>query len=212
VAAKRLARCTSCAIYLLFSALFSARPAATAGSEYYPLAKGSRWTYRVSKIGSPKWTIVTWKITQSTGDARGTAFQVWPTPMQSDDEAMELLDTSDGVKLLNDNRFLLKNPVRPGDNWKVEYESALLGKKVSHSFTVVSVAAPCRVGNFRFSDCAIIEENDEGLNLRTLTTYARGIGPVEYRYHRLDASDKNRDPIQTVVIVSYKLASRDNKP
>src|SRR5450631_401859 len=65
----------------LFCTDQTAKPAE---ARYYPLALGNIWTYRVHRV-SPKTSdsVVEWRVTHA-----GDTYQVWPKPMQSDDEAM----------------------------------------------------------------------------------------------------------------------------
>ncbi len=42
----------------------------------------------------------------------------------------------------------------------------------------------CSVEQHSFDDCMTIRETDEANNVVSLTTYARGVGPVKYVYFK----------------------------
>ena len=54
----------------------------------------------------------------------------------------------------------------------------------SDEFEVVSAGKPCSLRSHSFHDCVTIRETDEGSHVFSLTTYARGVGPVKYVYFR----------------------------
>jgi hypothetical protein len=49
-------------------------------------------------------------------------------------------------------------------------------------FEVISAGRACTVGKRSFDDCAIVREVDEANSVASVTTYARGVGPVKYAY------------------------------
>ncbi len=49
---------------------------------------------------------------------------------------------------------------------------------------MISSGKACFVGQHSFRDCATIRETDEANNIASLTTYARGVGPVKYVYFK----------------------------
>jgi hypothetical protein len=52
------------------------------------------------------------------------------------------------------------------------------------AFQVISVGKPCLIREHSFDDCVVIREVDEANNVASLTTYARGVGPVKYVYFK----------------------------
>src|ERR1035441_3271351 len=128
-------------------------------------------------------------------------YQVWPTPMQADDEAMQLTVSDSGVEEVSSRTLVLKSPLNSGDHW-VGGDRGRKGQPAS-SFKVVSVDQPCSARSKQFPNCAIVEEIDSQTQMRTLTTYAKGVGPVEYKYFRIRPNGK-QDEMQTVTLDSYK--------
>lgn len=148
---------------------------ASSDRDYYPLARGSYWKYEVTKANHAKKSFVTWRVTKVTKAKGGFIYQVWPTPMIVDDEAMELLVVAEGVQEKSDGSWILKFPLEKGSEWSTN------GQKLR----VVGYSEPCRGPHFESGACVTVETIDQGIKLRVLTTYARGIGPVAYEYCRL---------------------------
>jgi hypothetical protein len=169
-----------------------------ADREYYPLSEGNYWKYGVYNERS-KWTgSVTWRVTRAKKMQGGLMYQVWPTPMQADDEAVELFVSSDGIVDAWTMTPIIAFPARIGDQWFDR------GVSPPCKFQVLSVGRPCRGRFYASDDCLVIEDVDEAARLRTVTQYARHIGPVKYEFYRPGASKAAR-PVQTVEIVSYHI-------
>jgi len=66
--------------------------ASSADEEYYPLAMGRTWTYRIHYLDSSKKqdSKVAWRVTKVEDSNNGKVFQVWPFPVDPDDSAMFL--------------------------------------------------------------------------------------------------------------------------
>jgi hypothetical protein len=169
----------------------------SSGAEYYPLAKGSSWKYQVRNVSSAKSSIVEWRVTSADETKEGTIYQVWPTPSSSDDEAMRLRLSSRGVEETSSGVLILKYPAVTGTRW----DSA---KPTHRTFHVLSVGRPCHVGDITSEDCVVIEDQDDALRFRTITTYAKGIGPVRYEYYKKNSTSTK--PIQTVELLSFHLS------
>jgi hypothetical protein len=169
-----------------------------AGARYYPLALGNVWTYRVRRI-SPKAgdSVVEWRVTH----ADRNVYQVWPRPMQSDDEAMELAVTPDGIKEISSGTLILKFPVRAGDTWAVGQQKNGASMR---TFRVLSADQPCSVDSLNVPDCVVIEDEVSAAGLKTVTTYAPDVGPVLYRYYQKQAGKESL--VQTVTLTSHKFA------
>ena len=164
-------------------------------ARYYPLALGNVWTYRVHRTSAKtKDTTVEWRVTHAD-----QTYQVWPKPMQSDDEAMDLAVTQDGMKEVSSNTFIIKFPIKTGERWSAGRAEVGHQPRV---FRVLSVKAPCSVGSMKISDCVTIEDASAN-GLKIVTTYGRDVGPVLYRYYQSTAG--NEVLIQTVILVSHNL-------
>ena len=172
---------------------------AQSNSEYYPLALGNVWKYEVQQSGSTRKSHISWKVTSVDQSKEGPVYQVWPNPMDEDDSAMQLVRSPQGLRELTTGVILPVN-LSPGGEWS----SGEKGR--GRHNRVVSAGKACTAVNQRVKDCLVIEDVDEAARLRTVTTYARGIGPVRYVYYR--TSGRQTSPVQTVDLVSYKLAPR----
>jgi hypothetical protein len=171
-------------------------------SEYYPLARGNRWIYRVQIEGRPVASRVEWRVTSEKRSQEADTYQVWPTPMQSDDEAMELRVSAVGIEEMASRVLILRSQLAKGDTWisgGAPWSSARKSR-------VLSVHEPCRVGSISSRDCVRLEDDEEKLHLRIVTTYARGIGPVRYEYFR--GSPPGEVPVQIVELTSYHLSPK----
>jgi hypothetical protein len=176
-----------------------------AGHPYYPLSVGNSWEYRVH-VSTPRReeSRVVWRVTKAEKNKAGrTVYQVWPTPMQADDEAMMLAPSGSGVEEVSTRSIVLKWPLTPGDHW--EGGSHIRKGQSPSTFKVLSVGQACSVSSKEFQDCAVMEETDPRTRLRTITTYAKGVGPVEYKYFRIGQSGKQEE-VQTVRLDSYRIA------
>lgn len=173
------------------------------GHPYYPLSVGNSWAYRVHRLApQQKDSHVVWRVTKAEKNkAGGIVYQVWPIPMQADDEAMQLAVYASGIEELASHGLVLKWPLTSGDHW--------LGRKPVREvqmppvFRVLSVGQACSVASKVFQDCAVVEENDQATGMRTITTYARSVGPVEYKYFRSRQGGKEEE-LQTVRLESYR--------
>jgi hypothetical protein len=81
-----------------------------------------------------------------------------------------------------------------------------LGGIYCRGSAVVSVGQPCKVGKLTFSDCVVIEDSDEELELKTVTTYARNVGPVAYEYFKRPGSTVDKF-FELLELLSHDLKS-----
>ncbi len=169
-------------------------------ARYYPLALGNVWTYNVHRV-SPKAhdSMVVWRVTHA-----GETYQVWPKPMQSDDEGIELAVSGEGIKEISINTFIIKFPIRANETWTAGQPKD--GHR-SRTFRVLSASKPCSAGNLKIPDCTTIEDDDASASgLRIVTTYGRDLGPVLYLYYR--KTHGKQLLVQTVTLTSYKFTGR----
>jgi hypothetical protein len=174
---------------------------------YYPLAVGNTWIYKVRVAGDPKSGTVRWKVTQTLDEDGKRVYLVVPHPIQEDDDYLELSVGSGGVEEVRQGIFHLKFPVIVGQQWSKEYQSVLKNREVSRKFSVLSVGKPCRVGKFSFTDCVVVEDSDEELELKTVTTYARNVGPVAYEYFKRAGAPTEDKFFQSLELLSHDLKS-----
>jgi hypothetical protein len=194
-------RCIRLVICLFFVAGVSANVRSqvvvpSASVSYYPLAKGNSWKYEVHVAGESKISTVEWRVTSADKTKEGNVFQVWQFPSQSDDEAMSLHISKQGVVESSTGTLILKYPASAGDSWATT-------KPTHRVFRVISSGKPCHVGVIESDDCVVVEDQQDTLKFRTVTTYAKGIGPVLYAYYKKGTTSST--PISTVELVSYHL-------
>jgi hypothetical protein len=166
-------------------------------ARYYPLAMGNSWTYSVSGNSETHRTV--WKVTNVKRDASGPVFAVWPTPSHTDDEGMQLQFTPEGLRESSDGFFVLRFPIIKGKTWSGS------GHDQNRVFVVLSEGERCAVGKFKFQSCSVVRDDDPETKLRTVTTYAFGVGPVQYEYYKLLAEGYATEAIQVLRIVSYSV-------
>jgi hypothetical protein len=190
--------CTVAMILLLFLliALHSQSPKSAIDSitSYYPLSVGNKWIYEVKekgKVGKP----VKWEATQKEILHGLPAYHIWEVPSE-DDEPLSLSVKKDSIAEDGTERILLKFPMIQGDHWSGRIDGSV-AKKALDSFTVVEIGKPCSVGLQKFDDCLLIREVDDSNNSASLTTYARGVGPVLLIYYKGTHSDQ----IDTILII-----------
>jgi len=168
----------------------------SANKDYYPLAKGNRWRYRVTRQGHRSVSYVEWRVTATVATQAGIIYQVWPFPSTADDEAMQLLFTGDGLEEHSSGAIILKSVLSEGATWST-------GQEKHRKFRVIAVGSPCYASNIKAADCVTIEDDDDELRYRTITTFAKGIGPIRYTYFK--RGSREHTPIQTLELVSYVL-------
>jgi len=171
----------------------------SASVPYYPLAKGYSWKYEVHVSGKSKISTVEWRVTGADKTKDGAVFQVWQFPSQSDDEAMSLHISKQGIVETSTGTLILKYPTTAGESWATT-------KPTHRVFRVISSGKPCHVGVIESDDCVVVEDQQDALKFRTVTTYAKGIGPVLYAYYKKGTAGST--PIQTVELVSYHVDSK----
>lgn len=171
--------------------------AQTLHDAYYPLAVGNAWKYTVHEKGKIR-SYITWRVTKADSTKEGVVFQVWPKPMDNDDDALILISLNGQVKELNTSVLLVKNNLKAGTKWDMRVRG-----NVVRRFTVLASSKPCKGDAFSSSDCVTIEDVDDRLHLRTVTQYARGIGPVRFEYFGVPSSSS---PDSVMELVSYHLA------
>jgi hypothetical protein len=98
--------------------------------DYYPLAMGNSWTYRVSGNSETRPTV--WKVINVEPDASGPVFAVWLTPSNSDDEGMNLQFTSEGLHESNDDFFVLRFPITKPEQFPAPKSTSAISAFTRH--------------------------------------------------------------------------------
>ena len=154
---------------------------------YFPLSVGNSWVYSFRGDSGLATKTVEWKITQRELVRGSAVFHLWQTPPQGD-EPLSLSELETGIAEAGTERFVLKNGLHTGDRWSVKSRSLRAPGKLD-AFEALSVGKVCFDGRRSFEDCAIVREIDEANDVASLTTYARGVGPVKYVYFKGAHSD-----------------------
>jgi hypothetical protein len=169
--------------------------------QYYPLAKGNSWTYILSAPGLEKPEKTTWHVDNTFKDAKGTTvFVVFPSPAKSDDDIMNLTVDSSGIFDRVGETYLLKSPLKKGDEWDYPKDKLY--------FRAMELHVPCSAGNLKFSDCILVEKRETEIHLRTVIAYARGVGPVTFEVTKFNEQNSKlpESPVSILTLVSYKLS------
>jgi hypothetical protein len=165
---------------------------------YFPLSVGDEWVYGLHRRAAKTETTVKWTVTQMETVQGSAVYYLWQRPAQGD-EPLGLSETKNGVAEAGTERVLLKYPLQAGDRWSGKSQS-LKAKGKSFAFEVIEAGKPCGIGGQFFDDCAVVREVDGANDVTSLTTYARGVGPVKYVYFKGIHSDEADD---TMVIKSW---------
>jgi hypothetical protein len=173
-------------IAMIIASFFASRMLSQEGKDmlaaYYPLAVGNHWKYCPSS--SPKGEssgCATWTVQQMQEHNGSSIFTVWTYPSQSDDEAMVLNPTSEGLLELGSKHVILRTDKAVGESWEYPVWSAKQQKRLIDRFTVHAISS-CTLGHETFDSCITIDEDDTSLGLLVRTTYAKSIGPIRYEY------------------------------
>lgn len=171
-------------------------------ASYYPLAVGNYWKYCPSSSTKGESDgCATWTVQQVQDHNGGRVFTVWTYPSQSDDEAMLLTQTSEGLLELGSKHVILRTDKGVGENWEYPVWSAKQQKRLIDRFTVRTISR-CTLGHETFDNCIAIDEDDASLGLMVRTTYAKSIGPIRYEYFH---SGQSR-PFSVLKLVDRKLS------
>jgi hypothetical protein len=170
-------------------------------AQYYPLAAGNSWTYTIIAPSLKKPKKVIWHVDRVLTDEKtNEIYVVAPTPMETDDQTMNLTVDASGVFDRVGEFYLFKFPLNQGDRWGTP--------GIEEHFLVKDVHVPCAVGRFKFDDCLVIENRDTHIHMRTLTTYAKGVGPIKYEYTNYSEEDpkKSESRVSLVTLLSYRIS------
>ena len=112
---------------------------------------------------------------------------------------MNLQYKPEGLREPVDDFFVLRFPLKKGNSWKVDHDGQ------DRQFFVVSEGEQCEVGKQKFASCAVVRDDDRKAKLRTVTTYAYGVGPVRYVYYKALGSDFANEATREAQLVSYSV-------
>jgi hypothetical protein len=173
------------------------------GSPYYPLAVGNWWLYTFGGHSKRAGKTLKWSVTDKAMRHGTPVYSLSSDPSLGDDEPLVLSPVNRGVMEadIGEESFLLKYPLKTGARWEARLSGPRFVGKLD-SFQVVSEGKGCTVGAYSFDHCVTVREADEVAGFATVTTYARGVGPVKEVYFK-GLHSKEIDT--TLVIKSWKV-------
>ena len=132
-----------------------------AAADYYPLASGWKWAYDVEKDGLN--ILATYSVLERSGDS---------AVVQAGDERLSYAITPDGIaqkEMDGLGDFIIKNPVRVGNEWPVMNGRARI--------VAVNQQVDLEPAG-RFTGCVVVEVTRTDPARVARTTYAPGVGWV----------------------------------
>lgn len=152
-------------------------------SAYFPLSVGNWWVYTFGGHSKMAGKTLKWRVTDRENRGSSFIYYLSSAPSLGEDEPFLLSPVGNGIVEAGSERFLLKYPLKAGAQWEVRLSGPRFVGKLD-SFQVVSDAKACKAGGHSFDHCVVIREADEVAGFVTMTTYARGVGPVKYVYFK----------------------------
>lgn len=153
-------------------------------SEYYPLAVGNQWTYRINGRDDKRVTI---QVTREEGgyfhDNRDGQLAV------------------DAYGLRDPKRYLLRGPVREGTTW-----TNVVSVSSTERYHIARAGGPCEVPAGTFPNCVEVEGRnrvDAKATVVNTMTFAAGVGMV--RVQVALETDGQRVPQTSLELVGWKL-------
>lgn len=162
--------------------------AGTPAKDFYPLAVGNTWTYKISALGAPPQEQEV-KILKDEG---GTFH---------DSTGNELFTDAFGVR--DQKRYLLRDPVEVGTEW-----SNVVSVSSVERYKIVSANVSCDSPAGKFENCAVVESTnkvEEGKALVNELTFAPKVGLI--RVSTLLVANDKKVPQVTLELVKYTVAA-----
>jgi hypothetical protein len=154
-------------------------------AEYYPLAVGNRWTYRVN--GREDKTIDVEILKEEDGyfhDNQGGQLAV------------------DGFGIRDRKRYLLRGPLSEGNSW-----TNVVSVSSTERYRILQAGVPCEAPAGSFAHCVRVEARnrvDAETTLVNALTFAEGVGLVRIEVSAEKASGE-RLPQTWLELASFKL-------
>jgi hypothetical protein len=155
-------------------------------SEFYPLAVGNRWTYRIN--GSNEKTVTVEILREENG-------------YFLDSGKGQLAVDSYGLR--DDKRYLLRAPVQEGHSW-----TNVVSVSSTERYRILHAGVPCETPAGTFQNCVQVEARnriDADATLVNTQTFASGVGLVRIQ---VDVEAKGqRIPQARLELTEWKLRS-----
>lgn len=154
-------------------------------AEYYPLAVGNRWTYRVN--GREDKTVDVEILKEEDGyfhDNQGGQLAV------------------DGFGIRDRKRYLLRGPLSEGNSW-----TNVVSVSSTERYRILQAGVPCEAPAGSFAHCVRVEARnrvDAETTLVNALTFAEGVGLVRIEVSAEKASGE-RLPQTWLELASFKL-------
>lgn len=152
--------------------------------DYYPLAVGNRWSYRVNGRGDKNVDVKILKEEEG---------------FFHDSQGGQLMVDSFGIR--DQKRYLLRGPVEPGRSW-----SNVVSVSSTERYEILQAGIPCEAPAGTFQDCVRVEARnrvDQETTLVNTFTFAPGVGLVRIQ---VDAERGGRRIPQTwLELTSYQV-------
>jgi hypothetical protein len=160
------------------------RPSTSLG-DYYPLAVGNRWTYRVN--GREDKTVDVEILKQEEGYFH-------------DNQGGQL--TVDGFGVRDRKRYLLRGPLSDGNSW-----TNVVSVSSTERYRILQAGVPCEAPAGAFAHCVRVEARnrvDASTTLINALTFAEGVGLVRIEVSAEKANGE-RLPQTWLELASFKL-------
>ncbi|MBU8900376.1 hypothetical protein DRW03_08080 [Corallococcus sp. H22C18031201] len=160
-------------------------------SEYYPLAVGNRWTYRVN--GRDDKAVTVEIVKEEAGfflDSQGGQLAV------------------DGFGLRDPKRYLLRGPLETGRSW-----TNVVSVSSTERYQILQAGASCEAPAGTFQNCVQVEGRnrvDTRTTLINTMTFAPGVGMV--RVEVAAEHDGQRVPQTSLSLESFQLRPAASPP
>ena len=159
--------------------------------DYAPLAVGASWTYETNLLGDRTKGSVLIRITDKfKGFYRDSA-------------GAEYRHTANGLR--DRTRYLIRNPLRVGQQWKATLSAAA----VEH-YTIVSIGQPCDTRAGQFGDCLVVtafQRRNKREVQHVTYTWVRSVGLAKVLVEG-EVSGKGRFKQSELSLVQYRLSGR----
>ncbi|WP_309890662.1 hypothetical protein [Archangium sp.] len=160
------------------------RPSTSLG-DYYPLAVGNRWTYRVN--GREDKTVDVEILKEEEGYFH-------------DNQGGQL--TVDGFGVRDRKRYLLRGPLSDGNSW-----TNVVSVSSTERYRILQAGVPCEAPAGAFAHCVRVEARnrvDASTTLINALTFAEGVGLVRIEVSAEKANGE-RLPQTWLELASFKL-------
>ncbi|WP_164014245.1 hypothetical protein [Pyxidicoccus trucidator] len=160
-------------------------------SQYYPLAVGNRWTYRLNRIASKQVTVEVLK--EEDGYFH-------------DNQRGQLAVDSYGLR--DAKRYLLRGPLQVGHSW-----TNVVSVSSTERYRILEVGVPCEAPAGAFQGCVQVEARnrmDANATMVNTMTFAPGVGIVRVDIS-VESKEGQRTPQVLMELTGWQLASGEGR-